>query len=165
MEEVYKHLYVGGDIDYDKLKGHANWSFVRACKEGPGGHRETLGYTTLGAPKDKNYLYVRKGNRLAINILDLDDPNFMPDKAIEQAFKFIDERLEAGDKVLVACNQGRSRGPSIAMLYMRRIGDLPSGFHNGLKIFRTIYHPYDPGIGMRQYTKSKYSSMNGGENE
>jgi hypothetical protein len=161
MEETINRLYVGGDRDYEKLQGRAGWSFLRTCKEGPGGHRSLLGYTTLGAPKGANYLWIRRGNVMALNLLDLDDPAYISEEMVKKGLEFIDERLNAGDKVLVACNAGHSRGPSMALMYMRRIGELPDGFRNGYRIFKTLYPKYDPGQGMLHFVKSHYNALKG----
>lgn len=104
MEEVINRLYVGGDKDYERLQSRPGWSFLRCCKEGPGGHRALLGYHTLAAPKGANYLWVRRGNVMALNLLDLDDPAYISEEMIKKGLDFIEERLNAGDKVLVACN-------------------------------------------------------------
>ena len=157
--EVYSNLFVGDDTAYEKLKDKSGWSFLRCCKEGPGGHRQLLGYTTLGAPKGPNYLWVKRGKVLALNLLDLDDPSFIDEGMVNKGLDFIDERLKAGDKVLVACNQGRSRGPTMAMMYLRRIHDLPDRFRLAFKIFKGIYHKYDPGQAMEQYAKSHWDSL------
>ena len=53
MEEIYKGVWVGDDNDYEKIKDKPEWKSVRCCKFGPGGHKETLGYTTQGAPSGK----------------------------------------------------------------------------------------------------------------
>lgn len=161
MEEIVNRLWVGGDKDYEKLQGRAGWSFLRTCKEGPGGHRAILGYNTLGAPKDKNYLWVRRGNLMALNLLDLDDPNYISEEMIDKGLTFIAERLKAGDKVLVACNAGHSRGPSLAMMYLRSVGELPDSFIRAEKVFRTLYPHYDPAQGIRQFAKSHWHTLKG----
>lgn len=153
MEEILPRLYVGDDEAYEKVKDADGWAFLRACKYGPGGHQETLGYKTLGAPKDDNYLWVKRGNKLALNILDLDDPNFIAPGMVDTALEFIDRNRNAGKKVLVACNHGTSRSPSIVLLYMRSIGELPYSFGMSLRVFRTLYPSYDPGQGIRQYLR------------
>lgn len=159
MEKLLPNLelYVGGDRDYDKLSGKSGWAWLRCAKYGPGGHQQTLGYHTPAAPKGPNYLYVRKGNLLALNLLDLDDPNFVSEQMMNKGLDFIDERLKAGDKVLVACNQGHSRGPTTAMLYLRRIGEMPYSFIQAERVYRTLYPPYDPAQGMRQYARSHWN--------
>lgn len=157
MENILGKLWVGGDTDYEKLKDKAGWSFLRCCKEGDGGHRDTLGYTTLGAPKGKNYLAAAKGHRMALNFIGPDDPHFIPNEMILRGLRYIDERLAAGDKVLVACNAGHSRGPTTALLYLRSIGELTGNFATSERIFRTLYPPYDPGIGVRQFAHTHWT--------
>lgn len=160
MEEIIKRLYVGNDSDYERLKDHDDWSFLRVCKEGPGGHRQTLGYHTLGAPKDSpNYLWIRKGNLMSLNILDLDDPEMIPELPIRKGLEFIKERLDAGDKVLSACNQGHSRGPTTAMMFLRTIGELPYGFTTSEKIFRALYPKYSPAHGMRAFAREHWRML------
>lgn len=164
VEEVYPNLYVDGDEGYEKLKGRNNWFYIRACKYGIDGHQQLLGYKTLGAPKGPNYLTYQDGNILALNLLDSDDPNFIPERIIYKAIQTIDEKIKDGKKVLVACNQGRSRGPSIAFLYLKSIGELPDRFRDGFKIFKGIYHKYEPGQGMEVITKKIYSELKGNNN-
>ena len=159
MEEVFPRLFVGGDIDYDKLKDRAGWSWLRCCKYGPGGHQQTLGYTSLRAPRGKDYLDVRRGNLLALNLLDLDDPNYIPDAAVNKGLKFVSERLDAGDKVLVACNEGHSRGPTMAMMYLRSIGELPYPFLISERLYKALYSHYDPAQGMRQYARANWARL------
>ena len=165
MTEIYVHpsggkLYIGDDNDFTKTEDKSGFSFVRCCKEGPGGHRALLGYKTVGAPKDSHYQYVIKGNILAINILDLDDPHFMPDDGIDHALEFIGKKLADGNNVLVACNQGHSRGPSVALLYLETIGEFRNDvFRNAEKVMKALYPKYDPGQGVEQYTKMKYAKL------
>lgn len=156
MEKVVNNLYVGGDADYERLKGKNGWSFLRCCKEGPGGHRDTCGYIGLGAPKGPNYLSILKDELMALNFIDANDPNYIPGEMVSKGLKFVDDRLTAGDKVLVACNAGHSRGPTTAMLYLRSIGDLVGNFIASERIFRTLYPHYDPGIGVRQFARSNW---------
>lgn len=159
MEEVYPNLYVGDDQDYLTLKDKSGWCFVRACKEGPGGHRDTLHYNTLGAPKGKDYFFVRKVNRLVMNLIDIDDPAYVRDDTINPALKFIKDKLEKGDKVLCACNKGHSRGPTVALMFLRTIGDMPYHFQKAEKIYKTLYKKYDPSQGIRQYAKSHWDKL------
>lgn len=160
MEQVIHNLYIGSDEDYEKLALRPGWFTLRCCKEGVGGHRATLGYKEQSAPKGANYLSATTGSRMALNFIDPHDPAFIPKKMVEAGLAFIDEHLSAGDKVLVACNKGHSRGPTTAMLYLRSIGELPHNFIASERIFRTLYHPYDPGIGARQFARSHWNEFN-----
>lgn len=159
MEEIIPRLYVGDDTAYEKLKDKDGWSILRCCKEGAGGHRETLGYTGQAAPKGAHYLSADQLRRRALNFIDPQDPNFIPREMIEKGLKFIDQRLSAGDKVLVACNQGHSRGPTTALLYLRAIGDLAGNFISSERVFRTLYSKYDPGVGMRTFARSYWNEF------
>jgi hypothetical protein len=168
MEEIIPRLWVGGDRDYEELvdKDKRGWSYLRCCKEGPGGHRQSCGYTGLGAPKDRNYLVKRKGeNLMALNLIDADDPNFISPQMIRAGLDFIVERLAAGDKVLVACNHGHSRGPSVALMYLRSIGEMPHAFALSERIYHTIYPHYEPRAGIRQFARSHWSKLNDIERE
>lgn len=154
--EVYPKLYVGGDSDYERVKGRSGWSWVRCCKYGDDGHQHILGYKTLAAPEGKNRYWVRKGNLLALNLLDLDDPNYIPQFLVDTALEFIKERLEAQDTVAICCNAGRSRGPSIALLYLRSIGEMPYSFVWAEKIYRVLYPAYEPSQGIRQFLRMNW---------
>lgn len=159
MKQVFDNLYVGGDQDFDKLHLVKGWSFLRCCKFGPGSHKEILGYDTQAAPEGKNKFTVRKGNVLALNMLDLDDPNYVDPGMIQSGLDFIKQRLDAGDKVLIACNHGVSRGPTVALMFLRTLGDFPYGFMQSERIFRGIYHQYDPGIGINQFARQHWASL------
>jgi hypothetical protein len=160
MEEIYTRLYVGGDADYERVKGKEGWSWLRCAKYGPDGHKELLGYTTMGAPPGPNYLFFRKNKHLmALNILDIDDPNMVPFECIVKGLDFVKERLDSGDKVLVCCNSGHSRGPSTGLAFLRSIGEMPHNFHMSERVYHTIYRNYDPGLGIRQVLRSHWAEL------
>ena len=153
---------MGSDADYLRIANKEDWSTLRCCKYGPGGHQQLLGYRTLGAPKGANYLvYSPKGNPrlLALNMIDGDDPHFFDPQMIKQGLDFIQDQLDKGQKVLIACNHGHSRGPIVALMYLRAMGDLPYAFVQAENIFKGIYSHYDPGIGMRQFARTHWSTL------
>ena len=160
MEQIYPRVHVGGDPDYLRVRGKENFSWVRCCKYGVDGHKELLGYTTPGAPAGPNYLFFRKNKHLlALNLLDLDDPNMVPFKCFEVALDFIKERLDDGDRVGIFCNSGRSRGPSTGLAFLRSVGDLPYHFVKSEHIYRTLYPHYSPGMGVRQVIKENWNTL------
>lgn len=160
MEEIYTHVWVGDDNDYLKIKDKSDWRAVRMCKYGPGGHQQTLGYHTLAAPKGKNYLSIEKDDHLAVNIIDMDDPNMIPFDCITIALDYIKRKLDEGKKVLIACNSGHSRGPSTGLAFLRSIGELPYHFVKAETIYKTLYPKYDPGLGIRQQLRSHWAELN-----
>jgi hypothetical protein len=162
--KVHSHLYVGADADYTKLVARmpSGWSVVRPCKFGSGGHKDILGYSTQAAPKGPHYLWAKfpgTASHLALNLVDLADHNYIAPEMIDKALEFIHDRIEHHDNVLIACNHGRSRAPTIAMMYLRMIGDLPSGFMQSERIFHAIYPDYDPAQGIRQFARSNWSRL------
>ena len=153
MKQVIPRLYVGSDADVPEAKKRG-YARLTAAKDGPDGHREILGYTTMGAPKGKDYLFARDGDHAAMNLIDVDDPDFIPEKMILQGIEFAQEMWAQGKKILIHCNAGHSRGPTTAMMFMRSIGELPQPFNRAKKIFKALYGPFDPGQGML-YTAHK----------
>jgi len=161
MIEVHQNLFVGNQSDYDfKVSKQDGWAVVHACKEPY--HRLFLDYKGRGAPKDHpEYLLAKRGNRLALNIVDVDNPAFFSkEEMIEPALDFIDEALSRGLKVLVHCNQGESRGPSLALLYMAaRLGAIPSeSLEAAEEKFRSIYPFYNPKYGLREHLRQNWRS-------
>src|ERR1035437_3624457 len=116
MIEVLSNLFVGSQDDEVSIHGQSGWFVVHACKEPY--HRQALGYSGRAAPKNHpEYLIARRDNRLVLNLVDADDPAYIPAEIMDVAVTFIHEHLSAGRRVLVHCNQGLSRSPAIAMLY------------------------------------------------
>lgn len=166
MEKIYEapnklSVYVGNDIDYERIKDNHNFKTARMCKFGPDGHKDTLGYNSMGAPKDKNYISVIKKNRISVNIIDVDDPNFIPFECIKDALEYIVQQLKDGFNVLIACNAGESRAPSTGMAFLRAIGELPFNFHTSESIYNGIYSKYNPGLGVRQVLRQNWSLLDG----
>ncbi len=150
MIEVYENLFVGNQDDYEfQVKNSADWAIVHACKEPY--HRDLLDYSGRGAPKaHPEYLIARRDNRLFLNLIDADSSRFIPEAILNTAVEFVSEHLAANRAVLVHCNQGRSRGPSIAMLYLHRhTNRLPAIFDTAVPAFTELYPPFAPARGIR----------------
>lgn len=157
MREVYSKLYIGDDADYEKVKDNPDWHILRCAKDGPGGHRETLGYQERSAPKGPNYLFVERPRKLITNLVDTDASDFVPAPLIDKSLSYISDSLRVG-KILIACNRGESRAPSLAFLWLYLEGKLPGDYHRALRTFRTLYPAYSPGNGIRQYVKDRISA-------
>lgn len=158
MEEIIRGLYIGSDDDVAEAKSR-RYAILNACKDGPSSHRSMLGYETMGAPKGKNYLIVRKDDTLGLNLIDSADPTMIPDAVIDDAIRFIKEMQDRRRILLVHCNAGHSRSPSLVLMYLRAVGEMPGGFVESEKKFRYLYPPYDPGVGMRAHTRERWKSL------
>ena len=158
MIEVYPNLFIGSQEDYENnVKFKFGWYVVHACKEPY--HRQLLGYAGRGAPKGHpEYLFAKRGNRLFLNFVDVDDPTYVAKEIIDAAMKFISKGLHAGKKVLVHCNQGESRGPSIGLLYLAAYTDvLPkTSLKDAERSFVKIYPLYAPKRGIREFLRENW---------
>ena len=149
MVEVFSNLYVGNQDDFEHgVKGKDGWSVVHAAKKPY--HRQLLGYKTRSAPKDHpEYFWAQRGDELFLNLIDAQDPKYIPMKLIYLSLDFITSEIDKGQKVLVHCNKGMSRSPSIAFLWMREngcFGDV--SFGESVNKFKSIYPSWNPGKGM-----------------
>ena len=152
MIEICDKVYVGGQYDYELIVSReAGWSVVHACKEPY--HRQALGYTGRSCSRDNpEYLFARRGNRLMLNLADVDDPAWISAQVIDKAIEFIDERVEAGDDVLIHCNLGRSRSASIGLLYLTTKGRYDGlTFLQAEEDFKKLYPLYAPAGGVRGF--------------
>lgn len=153
MIEICPRLFIGCEADYEMtVKRQDGWWVVHACKEPY--HRRLLGYRGRGAPKGHpEYLLAERGNRLFLNLVDADDPAYIPKEIIDAGLGFIDRALRSGDRVLVHCNQGESRSPALGLLYLAIHTDvLPhASLVEAEKAFRRIYPAYSPKGGMRGF--------------
>jgi predicted protein tyrosine phosphatase len=158
MIEITSNLFIGTEYDYESaVKHQSGWYIVHACKEPY--HRQLLGYSGRGAPKNHpEYLLARRGTRLFLNLVDVEDPSYISKEIIDAALSFIDEAVTVGAKCLVHCNQGESRSPSIGLLYLASKRTI----HNVTLLeaeedYRKIYPSYNPKAGMRGFMRSHWS--------
>ena len=167
MIEVYKQLYVGSQEDYEcNVKFQEGWAVVQACKEPY--HRNALGYRGRAAPKTHpEYLIARRNERLILNLIDADNPAYIPHEIIDAAIQFISWNLGEGCKVLLHCNQGMSRSPSIGLLYLVGHTDLlpKSSLEGAEQAFHEVYPMYNPALGMRGYMQMNWAKHAGVEGD
>jgi hypothetical protein len=157
---VAHNLWVGADADYRGLDDEQRqaWAVVHCCKEPH--HREALGYTGRGAPKDHpEYLFCFRDNRLILNMVDADDPAYVPKPMVDAAVSFTRQCLVMDKPVLIHCNQGRSRSPSIAMLVMAP--DLPADFDKAELAMVAMYADYEPKNGVRSFAREHWAEYRG----
>jgi len=160
MIEISPNLFVGSEVDYEShVCREVGWRVVHACKEPY--HRQALGYSGRAASKDHpEYLIALRGDRLILNLVDVADPSFIRREIMDAALAFIDEGLREDKRVLVHCNKGESRGPSIGLLYLlSRTEALPvSSFADAEKAFLELYPMYNPAAGIRGFLCAHFES-------
>jgi len=165
MIEIMPNLFVGNQKDFEINHGVVD-AVVHACREPY--HRIALGYTGKFPPKGHpEYCSAIRGNRLILNLVDADQEQFISKRAIDDALMFIGEKITAGSKLLVHCNQGLSRAPSIGLLFLVK-------YTNVLKVseardymaaetaFKKIYPQFSPSRGMRGFMMSQWTRYSRG---
>ena len=152
MIEIEDNIFVGNKIDYEMLvKRQTGWAIVHACKEPY--HRQAVGYSGRACSKEHpEYLLAQRGNRLILNLVDVENPDWIHPSIVDTAIHFIDESLGNGQKVLIHCNQGCSRSAGIGMLYLAHLGKFANMDFSTAEIkYKEIYAPYAPADGIRGY--------------
>lgn len=158
MVEVYKNLFVGSQQDYETNKTlMKDWRIVHACKIPY--HKALLGYTGNVAPKDDSrYLFGYDDNGdLVLNIIDVADPAFYNEGMMNEAINFVIKALNEGKHVLIHCNQGESRAPTLALLVLNKIGFYKCNFNDSRKHFKLIYNSYCPNKGIFDYVEKHWN--------
>lgn len=153
MIEIIPNLFVGSEADEQRVSGQAGWFFIHACKEPY--HREALGYPPgKTAPQGPEYFYAWRDGRLILNLTDAPSVNLIPTEIIDTAVETIHEKIDES-KILLHCNQGQSRSPSIALLYVVKHSDiLPrEDMTAAIATFKAIYPLYAPARGMADYVQ------------
>jgi hypothetical protein len=151
--EVYTNLFVGSEHDEVSIRGQDGWFVIHACKEPH--HRLALGYTGRTASKDHpEYLTARRDGRLILNLVDVDDVNFISPIIVDAALAAIHQNIMS-KRVLVHCNQGQSRSPSIAFLYLAKFSGVfeERDYEGALRHFQGLYPPFAPAKGMADYVR------------
>lgn len=153
MKELIKNLYVGDDSDYLKVKDNESWWIIRCAKEGPGGHRDTLGYQERSAPKGDNYLFVERPRKLILNLVDSPNEAMIPSSIVDKAVSYARQQLSENRRLLLCCNKAESRAPSLALLILHDLGKLPAS--RAMNLFRKMYPLYAPSDGMRNFVRKR----------
>lgn len=153
MIEVYSNLFVGDDRScfYSEK---SEWAVVHACKIPC--HQKAVDYTGSLSPNHPYYLIYEKPNHLFLNIIDPPCPMF-PSQLFTKSLDFIDNHIE-GRKVLVHCNNGLSRAPSIVLLFLaKRIERINNdSFKQAAIDFKKLYPYYQPGRGIVVYLSQNW---------
>jgi predicted protein tyrosine phosphatase len=162
MIEIHNNLFIGNEMDYEtNVKHQDGWAIVHACKEPY--HRQAVGYSGRACAKTHpEYLLAHRGNRLMLNLVDVDNPDWVSPIIVDETMNFVDVNLSQGLKILIHCNQGMSRSAGLGLLYLAHSGYLRGmDFTDAEEQYIKIYPYYRPAEGIRGYcitNWSKYSS-------
>lgn len=159
MIEVHPRLFVGNECDGRAAVGQDGWFVVHACKEPY--HRAALGYASPAAPKGSpEYLFARRPGCLALNLIDAPTPALIPAVVIDAGIEAIATNLPTAN-VLVHCNQGVSRSPMIALLYLAQHTSLfdDCTYDQAVARFTAVYPSFKPNGGMAGYARKVFAGI------
>jgi hypothetical protein len=131
---------------------------VNCCKSPC--HQKAAGYKGSLAKDHLNYLWLRRENDLYLNMIDPPIPLFRPEM-FATYLSFAREMWHSGKTLLIHCNQGESRAPSLALLFLAKcLRILPnSSFDVARQQFLTLYPTYAPGQGLQTYLGANWADI------
>lgn len=149
----FKNIYLSGSLDCKN--GSKDLYVVHACQEPC--YRKQVGTVNKKHP---NYLYLRKPYDLYLNIVDPDKPLFFIE-SFQEALSFMEEAHKKGATILVHCNQGLSRSPSIILLFAAKVlKAVPKeSFQKARKVFQLVYPSYCPGKGIETFLTENWDKI------
>lgn len=156
MQKVFERIWVGNERDC--RSGDREWAVVHACKSPC--HQQAVGYLGNLPGSHPHYLSLARDQDLFLNLVDPRIPLFKPESFV--AFlDFADTQWRAGRTLLIHCNQGESRAPSLALLFLakcRAVLDAGS-YHSARKEFEALCPGYRPGAGIVAYLSENWGRL------
>ncbi|MCK4409715.1 MAG: hypothetical protein KAW67_06490 [Candidatus Eisenbacteria sp.] len=156
MREVHERLHIG--TEHDCFTQREGWAVVHACKSPC--HQRAVGYRGNLSKSHRHYLVLERGNNLYLNMIDPPAPLFkMP---LFHAFlQFAGRHWDEGDDLLIHCNLGMSRAPSLALVFLakhtRAITD--DSYATAAEEFAHKVGGYHPSEGIRKYLARHWDEL------
>ena len=156
MTEVQNGLHVGKETDC--RAGDHEWAVVHACKSPC--HQRAVGYRGSLSRHHPHYLALEQGPDLYLNLIDPPTPLFMA-PSFNSFLAFSRVQLEDGRKILIHCNQGESRAPSLALLLLAKlVGSISNESYGAARAeFEALFNGYNPGMGIQKYLADHWSEF------
>jgi hypothetical protein len=155
------NLYVGTDVDHAAVAGNPDWAIVNTAQNIHYGYNGWNWTDRKPSRLDPNYLLMRRGQLISANLVDTASRfyNMFGTSGFVQLLDFIDEWLPT-KRVLVNCNRGESRSPSVALLSLaKRAKTISSNsYESAAADFVRIDPAYLPG-GIAGFLSSNWSGI------
>lgn len=156
MKKLITNLYVGNDADC--LSASPDFAIIHACKTC---HQKGVGYRGNLASTNPCYLIYDNSSNLFLNLVDM-DRKFLPKYThpiMKSALTFIKNNIEI-KKILIHCNLGQSRSPTICLVYLALNGNISNMSYQQAKIeFIRFYPIYQPGSGFERYLNKNWEEV------
>ena len=156
MTEITKNLFIGDDSDC--LISSTDIAIIHACKTC---HQKGVGYRGNLPSTHPNYLVFETNDHLYLNMVDM-EREFLPKfthPIIKSSLVFIQKHL-TNQPVLIHCNQGFSRSPSIGLVYLAKENEISnSSYIDAKNSFLEKYPQYAPGRGIELYLQNNWNDL------
>jgi hypothetical protein len=154
MVRIVDRLYVGTEADC--RQGDDKWAIIHACKSLC--HQGFVGYRGNLPSNHPNYLVLELENDLILNMIDPQKPLFIP-KLFIDFLRFSRTKWKEGKNILIHCNLGESRAPSLALLFLAKELQIidNTSYEKAKQDFIKLYPSYTPGIGIQIYFSQHWS--------
>jgi len=160
MIKIMYNLFIGND--YDCFTCSDGFSVIHACKTC---HQKGIGYRGSLPSSHPNYLVFEQENHLYLNMVDMENellPRFTH-PIMNRAILFIEKNITK-NPILIHCNQGQSRSPSVGLVYLARENKIASNsYFEARKDFLNVYPNYLPGRGIELYLMNNWEDLISGE--
>jgi hypothetical protein len=158
VKKVYTNLFIGSDDDCNTCIINPEFYIIHACKTC---HQRAVGYKGSLPSTHPNYLIYENGAHLFLNMVDM--PNELLPKFTNPIFNcsmnFINREIQ-NKKILIHCNMGQSRSPSIGLAYLAITGVISNNsYETAIKEFKVFYPEYLPGAGIMLYMRHNWDFL------
>lgn len=156
MFKVHDRLYVAGEASC--RSGNHDLAVVHACKSPC--HQHAVGYRGSLPSDHPHYLVLRRDHDLFLNMIDPPVPLFKL-ASFTEFMSFAREQYQEGGSLLIHCNQGESRAPSLALVFMaKHLNVLPAdSFGAAQSAFGILYPSYRPGLGIQRFLEENWAAL------
>lgn len=148
-----------GTRDDSRIRGDPAWAVVNTAKTV---HVEAKGWSNAPPRDHPHYLAFEEGQFLSFNWVDgaARMYEWSGPEAFVRALDFIDKWYRTKE-ILINCDLGQSRSPSVALLYLaKRLQVIPGdSFANARAAFQGIYPGYMPS-GIADYVSAHWREIN-----
>lgn len=159
MTEIDQNVFVGDMNDFKANQDNPDFCFVQAAKMPF--HSDAVGYGKgIITAYHPEYLVAVRGNGIALNMVDSDYHHYFSLSMFDISLKYIEEKKLLGKKVLIHCNEGKSRAPSIGLLYLAKNHKIENRTYRQAKEdFEKIYPEYHPNTGVRDFLNLSWNKF------
>ena len=156
MNLVHERLYVGAEVDCRKAQ--EGWAVIHACKSPC--HQTAVGYRGSLDKSHANYLILEKDRDLYMNLIDPPVPLFKLE-SFRHFLEFGSRHWSEGMNILIHCNKGESRAPSLALLLLaKRLGVIDAQSYDDARTqFVEAFHGYSPGQGICTFLQDHWGEL------